>query len=155
MVLVVRFIKVDENDVRKYMNDPTQHSVNGWACFLEGHTINSASKMMPIITLSVIEAELYVPIQCVMDMLFAMRVLFSMGIEVELPMILEVDNKATVKGSLKERRRYAIRSIYEESRRDDIFEAVIGVGRRRRILLAGKDLQDNTESINDRVGWCS
>ena len=51
---------------------------------------------MPIIALSVTEAELYAAIQCVQDMLFAWRVLISMGMLVELPMILEVDNKGAV-----------------------------------------------------------
>ena len=80
----------------EYMKDPSRHSVNGWICFLEGCPINCASKMMPIIALSVTEAELYAAIQCVQDMLFAWRVLISMGMLVELPMILEVDNKGAV-----------------------------------------------------------
>jgi hypothetical protein len=52
--------------------------------------------MMPIIALSVTKAELYAAIQCVMDMLFVMRVLLSIGLQVALPMILEVDNKGAV-----------------------------------------------------------
>ena len=58
--------------------------------------MNLASKMMPILALSVTEAELYAAIQCVMDMLFVMRVLLSIGLQVALPMILEVDNKGAV-----------------------------------------------------------
>ena len=52
--------------------------------------------MMPVIALSVTEAELYAAIMCVQDMLYAMRILNSMGLEVELPMVLEVDNKGAV-----------------------------------------------------------
>ena len=51
---------------------------------------------MPIIALSVTEAELFAAVQCAMDMLFAMRVLNAMGLKVELPMVLEVDNKGAV-----------------------------------------------------------
>jgi len=89
-------MKISGASDSEYMRDPTRHSVNGWACFLEGCPINCASKMMPIIALSVTEAELYAAIQCVMDMLFAMRVLLCIGIEVEFPMIIEVDNKGAV-----------------------------------------------------------
>ena len=80
----------------EYMKDPSRHSVNGWSVFLEGCCVNAASKMMPVIALSVTEAELYAAIMCVQDMLYAMRILNSMGLEVELPMILEVDNKGAV-----------------------------------------------------------
>ena len=80
----------------EYMKDPSRHSVNGWACYVEGCAVNMASKMMPIIAISVTEAELYAAIQCVQDMLFVMRVLMCIGLEVELTMILEVDNKGAV-----------------------------------------------------------
>jgi hypothetical protein len=52
--------------------------------------------MMPIIALSVTEAELYAAVLCAQDMLFIMRLLFSLGMDVQLPMILEVDNKGAV-----------------------------------------------------------
>jgi hypothetical protein len=47
--------------------------------------------MMPIIALSVTEAVL-----CAQDMLFVMQLLFSLGFDVQLPMILEVNNKGAV-----------------------------------------------------------
>ena len=49
----------------EYMKDPSRHSVNGKVCYLEGSAINCASKMMPVIALSVIEAELSAAVQCV------------------------------------------------------------------------------------------
>jgi hypothetical protein len=52
--------------------------------------------MMPIIALSVTKAELYAAVLCAQDMLFIMRLLFSLGLDVQLPMILEVDNKGAV-----------------------------------------------------------
>jgi hypothetical protein len=49
---------------------------------------------MPIVALSVTEAELFVAVMCVQDMVYIiMRVLLSMGLQVELPMIIEIDNK--------------------------------------------------------------
>ena len=52
--------------------------------------------MMPIIALSVTEAELYAATQCAQDMLFVMRVMESMGLRVKKPMNLFVDNKGAV-----------------------------------------------------------
>eukprot|EP00957_Ditylum_brightwellii_P071781 5456461-Ditylum_brightwellii.AAC.1 len=49
--------------------------------------------MMPIIALSVTEAELFATVQCVQDMLFAMRVLNAMQLQVKLPMPLHINNK--------------------------------------------------------------
>ena len=80
----------------EYIKDPSRHSVNGWICFLEGCSINCASKMMPVIALSVTEAELYAAVQCAQDMMYSARVLLSIGIPVEFLMKLEVDNKGAV-----------------------------------------------------------
>ena len=43
--------------------------------------------------LSVTEAELSAAVQCAQDMLFAMRVIESLGLQVQKPMVLRVDNK--------------------------------------------------------------
>jgi hypothetical protein len=51
------------------------------------------SKMMPMVALSVTEAELFAAVMTAQDMLFIMRIVESMGLLVELPMLLEVDNK--------------------------------------------------------------
>jgi hypothetical protein len=42
------------------------------------------------------DAKLVVATQCTQDMLFDMHVLESMGLKVEKPMIIEIDNKGTV-----------------------------------------------------------
>ena len=47
-------------------------------------------------TLSVTESELVVAIDCVQDLLFERRVLESIGLQVQLPMILSVDNRGVV-----------------------------------------------------------
>ena len=52
--------------------------------------------MMPVIALSVTEAKLYAAVQCVQEMIFIWRLLLSLGLQVKLPMVLEVDNKGAV-----------------------------------------------------------
>ena len=47
---------------------------------------------MPIVALSVTEAELYSAVLCAQDMLFIMRLLGTMGLRVKLPMKLYIDN---------------------------------------------------------------
>ena len=52
--------------------------------------------MQTSVTLSVTEAEFVSGCQAVQDMLFAMRVLESIGLKVKKPMLLELDNKGVV-----------------------------------------------------------
>jgi hypothetical protein len=52
--------------------------------------------MQDCVTLSVTEAEAVAGIGCAQDMLFAMHVLKSMGLKVEKPMTLWMDNKGAV-----------------------------------------------------------
>ena len=47
-------------------------------------------------TLSVTEAETVAAVNCVQDMMFVKNILESMGLEMELPMRLEIDNKGAV-----------------------------------------------------------
>ena len=42
------------------------------------------------------EAELYAAVSTAQDMLYCMNVLLSLGLSVELPMVLEVDNMGAV-----------------------------------------------------------
>lgn len=62
-------------------------------CVLEGALISFQSKMMPIVALSVTEAGLYAAKMCAQDMMFALRIMESIGLRVKLPMVLYVDNK--------------------------------------------------------------
>jgi hypothetical protein len=72
----------------------TRRSVSGIITFLCGAVITMRSKMMPMVALSVTEAELFAAVMTAQDMLFIMRIVESMGLLVELPMlVLEVDNK--------------------------------------------------------------
>jgi hypothetical protein len=54
------------------------------------------SKMQETTTLSVTESELVAAVSAAQDMLYEMRVLESIGLKVQLPMVLEVDNKGVV-----------------------------------------------------------
>ena len=80
----------------EYAKDSSRKSINGWAVFLEDAPISMKSKMMPIVALSVTEAELFAAVQCAQDMMHAMRILETMGLKVEKPMKLFVDNKGAV-----------------------------------------------------------
>ena len=52
--------------------------------------------MMPVIALSTCEAELYSGVLKAMDMMFCYYLVTSLGLTVELPMILYMDNTAAV-----------------------------------------------------------
>jgi hypothetical protein len=47
--------------------DDSRHSINGWSTWIFGCCVTHQSKMMPIITLSVTEAELYAAVLCAQD----------------------------------------------------------------------------------------
>jgi len=72
------------------------HSVGGHAVFLQNAPISEKSKVQQSTTLSVTEAELVSGADCAQDMLFAMRVLESIGLKVKKPMKLFIDNKGAV-----------------------------------------------------------
>jgi hypothetical protein len=79
----------------KPYQDTTQ-SVGGHAVFLQGAPIVEKSKIQQSTTLSVTEAELSSGVECVQDMMFAMRVLESIGLQVRKPMKITIDNKGAV-----------------------------------------------------------
>ena len=74
----------------------TDCSVGGCAVFLNGAPISKKTNVQQCTTLSVTEAELVSGSSCVQDMLFAMRVLESIGLKVKKPMKLHIDNKGAV-----------------------------------------------------------
>jgi hypothetical protein len=74
----------------------TALSVGGHAAFLNGAPVAEKSKIQQSTTLSVTEAELCSGVDCVQDMLFAMRVIESIGLRVRKPMMLTIDNKGAV-----------------------------------------------------------
>ena len=74
----------------------TRRSVSGYAAFLEGAAVSVKSSMQRVVALSVTKAELMAGVQCAQDMLYVKRVLESMGLSVELPMVLKIDNSGAV-----------------------------------------------------------
>ena len=79
-----------------YAKDESRRSVSGYSTFLCGAPISMKSKMQETTTLSVTESELVAAVSAAQDMLYEMRVLESIGLKVQLPMVLEVDNKGVV-----------------------------------------------------------
>ena len=74
----------------------TRRSVTGLCVFLEGAAISVKSAMQKIVALSVTEAETIAAVQCAQEMVLAYKIMISIGLKVELPMILEMDNKGAV-----------------------------------------------------------
>ena len=74
----------------------TKRSVSGWSCYLNDAPYVRKSKMQKFVTLSVTEAECVAGTSCVQDMIYGKNFLESMGLQVELPMVLEMDNKGGV-----------------------------------------------------------
>jgi hypothetical protein len=62
--------------------------------FLQGAPIAEKSKIQQSTTLSVTEAELNSGVEYVQDMLFAMRVLESIGLRVQKPMMIKIQRRS-------------------------------------------------------------
>ena len=70
--------------------------VTGYSVKLNGAPTVKKSIGQKIVTISVTEAELSAAVECAQEMIFHMNLLESVGLKVEKPMILWVDNKGTV-----------------------------------------------------------
>ena len=80
-----------------YAKDPeTRHSVTGTRVSVNGSVTQWRSSSQKFVTLSVTEAEQAGCVTCAQDMVYHKNVLESIGLQVELPMILECDNKGAV-----------------------------------------------------------
>jgi hypothetical protein len=80
-----------------YAADPETHrSVTGYTVFFEGAPTATKSKMQGCVTLSVTEAEYVSAADCAQEMLFQKHLIESLGLQVELPMIMEIDNKGAI-----------------------------------------------------------
>ena len=80
-----------------YASDPeSRRSVTGYTVFFEGAPTATKSKMQECVTMSVTEAEYVSAADCAQEMLFQKHLLESLGLKVELPMILEIDNKGAI-----------------------------------------------------------
>ena len=74
----------------------TRRSVTGYIVWLEDAIIAVKSGMQKIVAISVTEAEVIALVQCVQELMYMLKVLQSMVLKVELPFIVEVDNKGAV-----------------------------------------------------------
>jgi hypothetical protein len=90
------FVILGRSDSNYATDTSNRRSTSGYSVFLEGSPISMKSIGQKSVTLSVTEAELSAGTSCAQDMLFAMRVIESLGLKVKKPMILEMDNKGAV-----------------------------------------------------------
>ena len=80
-----------------YAKDPTtRRSVTGYSILLNGAYVDWKSKMQQCITLNSTEVEYVGASQTAQQMLFAQRILESLGLKVKMPMILEVNNMGVI-----------------------------------------------------------
>ena len=77
-------------------NPDDRRSVTGSVVYMEDALVMSKSATQRHVTLSVTEAEGAAGVTCAQDMLYVHNVVTSLGIDVELPMLLEIDNKGAV-----------------------------------------------------------
>jgi hypothetical protein len=119
--LVIRGIS--DSDFAK---DPeTSESVSGNSTFLCGAPVIQRRTMQIIVALSVTEAKLFAATNNAQDMLYTKHIIESLGLNVQLPMILQVDNKGdvdlvnnySVGGRTRhmETRQYFLRQLKEEN----------------------------------------
>ena len=73
----------------------TKRSVSGFNVKLEGAVIICENDMQKTTTLSVTEVETVSGVSCAQEMMYAKNIVESIGLEVELLIILEVDNRGT------------------------------------------------------------
>ena len=74
----------------------TRRSATGYRVFLNGTPVAFKSATQKRAATSVCEAELYAAYAVAQEMLYAKHVIESMEMKVQLPMVLEMDNKGTV-----------------------------------------------------------
>jgi hypothetical protein len=70
----------------------TRRSITGSVVYLNDAIVMFQSATQKHVTLSVTEAELAALVSCVQDMLYVYRIIISLGLQVELPMAVELDN---------------------------------------------------------------
>ena len=80
-----------------YAKDPVRRrSVSGFCSFLEGCVLNTKSRMQDSTSLSVTQSELNAATECAQDLMFEMHVLESLGLHVQRPMQLFIDNSGCI-----------------------------------------------------------
>lgn len=74
----------------------TRKSVTGYMLFVNGVLISWRSKSQPVVSLSSTEAETYALSEAVKEVPFIIQLLLFMGIKVQLPVRIKVDNMGAV-----------------------------------------------------------
>jgi hypothetical protein len=74
----------------------TRQSISGYIVYLEDALTMHRSATQKTVALSSCKAELNAAVLCVQDMIYQENTLESIGLKVELPMVLEMDNKGAV-----------------------------------------------------------
>jgi hypothetical protein len=109
-----------------FAKDPeTRKSVSGNSTFMGGAPVIQRITMQRTVVLSVTKAELFAATNNAQDMLYTKRIIESLGLQMQLPMTLEVDNKGaldlvsnySVRGRTRhvETRQYFLRQLKEEN----------------------------------------
>ena len=75
--------------------DDRRH-ISGGRVFMNNAPVTFRSAAQKFVTLSVMEAESAAGVMVAQDMLYVYRLILLMGLEVELPMLLKMDNKRAV-----------------------------------------------------------
>jgi hypothetical protein len=74
----------------------TRQSVSGYVIYLENAPTMHRCATQKTVALSSCKAELNAAVLCTQDMIYQKNTLESIGLKVELPMILEMDSKGAV-----------------------------------------------------------
>ena len=85
---------VSDSDYAK--DTQTRRSISGYVVYLEDAPVMHRSATQKTVALSVCEAEMNSAVLCAQDMIYAKHVLESLGLQVETPMMLQMDNKGAV-----------------------------------------------------------
>jgi hypothetical protein len=91
------YFKINGRSDSDYAKDTqTRHSISGYIVYLEGVPVMHRSATQKTAALSSCEAELNAAVVCIPDMLYAKNLLELIGLRVQLPIVLEIDNRGTV-----------------------------------------------------------
>jgi hypothetical protein len=88
---------IREVSVSDYAKDTqTRRSISGYVVYLEDVPAMHQSATQKTVALLVCKAEMNLAVLCAQDMIYAKHILESLGLQVETPMVLQMDNKGAV-----------------------------------------------------------
>ncbi len=91
------YFKINGRSDSDYAKDTqTRCSISGYIVYLEGVPVMHRSTTQKTVALSSCGVELNAVVVCIQDMLYAKNLLELIGLRVQLPMVLEIDNRGTV-----------------------------------------------------------